>query len=141
MDETPANTVLIATPGYMGTSVLPINKHCLSLPRKKKVRATAATIKLAECTMSGGAMDHDTVYVEGNSFIGVTSGLTTEDRYERFFVIKPTMTKLAQPSCGLRTLKVINVVKRAASVIQCWPCNMIKLLHHAMKRWRPVWGA
>ncbi len=91
--------VLIATAGlYMGTSA------CSG--SDKQTLFTAATAgngdnftKLAEALASGGAMDHDTAYVEAVGSLHTLGGLQylglelPEIAMARFFVIKPTMTK------------------------------------------------
>ncbi len=91
--------VLIATAGlYMGTSA------CSG--SDKQTLFTAATAgngdnftKLAEALASGGAMDHDTAYVEAVGSLHTLGGLQylvwnyRKIAMARFFVIKPTMTK------------------------------------------------
>ena len=97
--------VLIATAGlYMGTSA------CSG--SDKQTLFTAATAgngdnftKLAEALASGGAMDHDTAYVEAvGSLLAGCNILVWNCRkiaMARFFVIKPTMTKPGvQPRVG-----------------------------------------
>ena len=100
--------VLIATAGlYMGTSA------CSG--SDKQTLFTAATAgngdnftKLAEALASGGAMDHDTAYVEAVGSLHTLGGLQylvvwnyRKIAMARFFVIKPTMTKPGvQPRVG-----------------------------------------
>ncbi len=100
--------VLIATAGlYMGTSA------CSG--SDKQTLFTAATAgngdnfaKLAEALASGGAMDHDTAYVEAVGFLcTLLAGCNIlvwnyrKIAMARFFVIKLTMTKPGvQPRVG-----------------------------------------
>ncbi len=82
----------------------------------KQTLFTAATAgngdnftKLAEALASGGAMDHDTAYVEAVGSLHTLGGLQylglelPEIAMARFFVIKPTMTK---PACKPRVGRV-----------------------------------
>ncbi|EMB2266848.1 FAD-binding protein, partial [Shigella dysenteriae] len=132
--------VLIATAGlYMGTSA------CSG--SDKQTLFTAATAgngdnftKLAEALASGGAMDHDTAYVEAVGSLHTLGGLQylglelPEDRYGAILRYQTDHDEAGRAtSCGLRTsrlmVKVLLEEVQRLAIPVLTSATVIKLLH------------